>query len=196
MNDKADPRTTQNLVEAILFWKGEPLTAKEIAKILKSDEATVKLALEALAVSLKDRGIVLQETRGDQAQYSLGTCPEASQLIEGVTKEELSKDLGKASLETLSIILYKGPVKRSEIDNVRGVNSSFILRNLLIRGLITKKPSPTDIRTSVYEASVELLSYLGVTSLEALPNFSLVKEELSDFYAKKEIPNINITNDN
>ena len=60
----------------------------------------------------------------------LGTSAEASTLIEKLTKEELNRDLGKASLETLSIIMYQGPIKRSQIDYIRGVNSTFILQKL------------------------------------------------------------------
>src|SRR5690606_24913972 len=129
--DSKDQHSEQidQLVEAILFWKGEPLTIKEISKIVKKPEEKIKESLIKLKENLKDRGIVLQEVSD---HYLLGTSVVASKLIEEVTKEELSKDLGKASLETLSIILYKSPVKRSEIDHIRGVNSSFILRNLLI----------------------------------------------------------------
>ena len=179
---------TDNIIEAILFWKGEPMTAKELAKITKLHEKEVAESLQRLKSALENRGVVLQELAGE---YSLGTSTEASQLIEEVTKEELSKDLGKASLETLSIILYKGPVRRSDIDHVRGVNSTFILRNLLIRGLITKKPSPTDSRTSIYEPSMELLSYLGVESLDKLPNFELVKTELENFHTGADSTPVN-----
>lgn len=177
------PGNLEQIVEAVLFWKGEPMTAKELAKISKADEGSIKSALADLKGNLAGRGIVLME-KGDQ--YSLVTHADASALIEAVTKEELSKDLGKASLETLSIILYKGPVKRSEIDYVRGVNSNFILRNLLIRGLIEKKQSPEDARASVYEASAELLSFLGISDVKSLPNFELVQEELRAFKAGTE----------
>ena len=68
----------------------------------------------------------------------LGTAPQMSATVETLTKEELMKDLGKAGLETISIILYKGPISRAEIDYIRGVQSNFILRNLLVRGLIEK----------------------------------------------------------
>ncbi|HEY1037525.1 MAG TPA: SMC-Scp complex subunit ScpB [Candidatus Paceibacterota bacterium] len=171
------------ILEAVLFWKGEPASTKELAKLVKADEAAVTAALANLKESLSERGVVLLEKN---SEYSLATCAEASALIEEVTKEELSKDLGKASLETLSIILYKGPVKRSEIDYVRGVNSNFILRNLLVRGLIEKKQSPDDARASVYQPSFELLSYIGVQSVESLPNFELVQEELRQFRANAE----------
>ncbi len=170
-------------VEAILFWKGEPMTIKELSKLLQQSEEAVDGAVHNLQAHLLNRGIILMKTGGE---IMLGTSPEASELIEKITKEELNKDLGKAALETLSVILYKGPVKRSEIDYIRGVNSTFILRNLLIRGLIDKKPAPDDQRASVYSASFELLSHLGVAEIKDLPNFDLVQEELKNFEASKE----------
>lgn len=170
-------------VEAILFWKGEPMTIKELSKMLQQNEDAVEGAVHNLQAHLLNRGIILMKTGNE---VMLGTSPEASELIEKITKEELSKDLGKAALETLSVILYKGPVKRSEIDYIRGVNSTFILRNLLVRGLIEKKPAPDDQRASVYSASFELLSHLGVAEIKDLPNFDLVQEELKNFEASKE----------
>jgi len=183
---------TMNLeqqVEAILFWKGEPVTLKELAKLLGAKEDEVRGAVHNLQAHLLNRGIILMKTGKEETkdeEVMLGTSPEASALIEKITKEELQKDLGKASLETLSIILYKGPVKRSDIDYIRGVNSTFILRNLLVRGLVDKKPSPTDSRTSVYSASFQLLSHLGVAEVKDLPNFELVQEELRNFHLNKD----------
>ncbi len=172
-------------LEALLFWKGEPMSLKELAKSLSEDESSISEALTKLEENLRTngRGLILQSIN---QEYSLGTTPEASALIEKLTKEELSRDLGRASLETLSIVLYKGPVKRSEIDYIRGVNSSFILRNLLIRGLIEKKPAPNDNRTSVYSTSFELLSFLGISKIEDLPNFALVQEEIARFNSDQE----------
>jgi segregation and condensation protein B len=176
-------------VEAILFWKGEPLTLTELSKLLSVTEAEVRTAVHNLQAHLLNRGIILMKTGKEETHdeaVMLGTSPEAGALIEKITKDELQKDLGKASLETLSIILYKGPVKRSDIDYIRGVNSTFILRNLLIRGLIDKKPAPHDARASVYSASFDLLSHLGVTEVKNLPNFELVQEELKNFQLSKE----------
>lgn len=189
----------EHSIEALLFWKGEPLSFREILKSLRSantsasangttseeiTEDRVHEALAELAGNLKGRGIILMANEGQE--YMLGTSTEASSLIEKLTKEELNKDLGKASLETLSIILYQGPVKRSEIDYVRGVNSTFILRNLLIRGLIEKKPAPDDARTSIYIPSFKLLSYLGVSEISKLPNFEAVKQEIEKFRNEAE----------
>jgi segregation and condensation protein B len=114
-------------------------------------------------------------------EYTLGTNPESAKLIEAARTEELSKDLGKAGLETLAIVLYQGPIRRSDIDYIRGVNSNFILRNLLIRGLIERKPDPKDSRASVYLASMELLRFLGLSHVEDLKDFEAVKEAIAQF---------------
>ena len=83
-----------------------------------------------LEQDLKGRGLSLVRT---DDEVMLGTAKEFSGLIEDLAKEELSRDLGKAGLETLSIVLYLGPITRADIDYIRGVNSQFILRALLIR---------------------------------------------------------------
>ncbi len=179
-------------IEAILFWKGEPMTIKDLSKALSVKDTDIFASLKTLEGHLESRGIVLlrKVDKNGSEEIMLGTSPKASELIEKLSKEELSKDLGKASLETLSIILYKGPVKRSEIDYIRGVNSTFILRNLLIRGLIEKKPAPDDSRASIYGASFELLSYLGVTSVDKLPNFNEVLDEIQKFKEEQKEPEI------
>ncbi|MBU3668558.1 MAG: SMC-Scp complex subunit ScpB [Candidatus Taylorbacteria bacterium] len=183
---------TMNLeqqVEAILFWKGEPVSIKELSKLLGKKDEEIDGAILNLQAHLLNRGIILMRTGSKETkdeEVMLGTSPAASELIEKITKDELKKDLGKAALETLAIILYKGPVKRSEIDYIRGVNSTFILRNLLIRGLIEKKPAPNDSRASLYSASFDLLSHLGVSEIKNLPNFDLVQEELRNFEASKD----------
>jgi segregation and condensation protein B len=108
-------------------------------------------------------------------EITLGTAPELSKLIEDLQKEELNKDLSKASLETLSIVLYKNGVSRAEIDYIRGVNSSFTLRALSVRGLVEKTMDAKDNRRYIYKPSFELLSFMGVKSVEELPEYAEVK---------------------
>ncbi|MDO8521298.1 MAG: SMC-Scp complex subunit ScpB, partial [bacterium] len=105
-------------ISAILFYRAEPMSVKELAGALKRPENDVREALTAVESAFTATGITLLR-KGDE--IALGTVPEASELIERITKEELSRDLSKAALETLSIVLYKGPITRSEIDYVRGV---------------------------------------------------------------------------
>jgi segregation and condensation protein B len=116
----------------------------------------------------------------------LVTRQEAAPLIEGLVKEELSRDLGKAGLETLSTVLYKGPISRRDIDYIRGVNSQFILRNLLVRGLIEKITDAKDERRFLYRPTFELLQSLGVSSVSDLPEYAKVQEELTALAKKEE----------
>lgn len=169
-------------LEAILFWKGEPMKLRKLAEMFSVTEEDVKLGIETLKQNLQNRGVSVIEK---EDEIMLATSPEFSEIIENLTKEELSKDLGKASLETLSIVLYQGPIKRSEIDYIRGVNSQFILRNLLVRGLIEKISDPKDARTFVYKPSFELLAHLGVKNIEELPEYEAVRKDIESF---KNIP--------
>lgn len=166
----------QQKLESILFYKNEPVALADLSAWLEVPESEVLEGLQALREALSGRGIVLLENRG---QYSLVTSPESSGLIEKVMKEELSKDLSSASLETLAVILYKAPVTRKEIEYIRGVNVSFSLRNLLLRGLIEKISSKLDERIYLYTPSVDALKYLGITRVEDLPGYSEIVREIN-----------------
>lgn len=167
-------------IEAYLFFKGEPVTIRDIAQDLKIDIDTVQSALEYLQQEhmQSKRGIVLVVYND---VVTLGTHPDVSDLITTLTKEELQKDLGKSALETLTIILYQGPITRSGIDHIRGVNSQFILRNLLMRGLVSRVPDPQDERSFVYTPSLEVLTHLGISSIDQLPDYAHVVESLKKF---------------
>ena len=162
-------------IEAILFAKGEPMSIKKLVSFLEvsSDEAIE--AINQLESNLSKRGIAL--VRKDD-EIMLGTNSELSSLIEKLYKEELVKDLSKASLETIAIILYKNGATRSEIDWIRGVNSSFILRNLLIRGLVEKITDTSDTRRFIYMPTFDLITFLGLSKIEDLPNYSEVRGQI------------------
>lgn len=168
--------TLEAQIEATLFWKAEPVTISELARILAQTEAEISQGLTTLSTQLGGRGLALVRT-GDEAM--LGTTSEVGDLIARLTKEELSRDLGKAGLETLTVILYRGSVSRAEIDYIRGVNSSFILRNLLIRGLVDKIPNPADARSFLYRPTFELFAWLGVKESAELPDYQQVMTELT-----------------
>ncbi len=165
-------------IEAILFWKDEPLSKKKLASILKKEITEINDAIIILEEKLKDRGFILIHK---DDEIILGTNPEISPIIEELTKDELNRDLGKAGLETLSIILYQGPITRGEIDYIRGVNSNFILRNLLVRGLIEKIVSPKDARSFMYRPTFELLQYIGISKIENIPDYHKIREEIENF---------------
>ncbi|MDR3558067.1 MAG: SMC-Scp complex subunit ScpB [Candidatus Pacebacteria bacterium] len=170
-------------IEAILFWKAEPVSIKKLASLLSTDDAKisedeVKAALIELEKNLVGRGVTLVQTDED---VMLGTAKELSPLIEQLTKDELSRDLGKAGLETLSIVLYQGPISRADIDYIRGVNSQFILRALLIRGLVERVENPADARSYLYKTTLDLLSHLGISKVTDLPEYEAVRKDIEAF---------------
>lgn len=157
-------------IEAILFIYGEPIEMKKMAQILKMEEKEIKTAVGLLENELRreERGLSLIK-EGDRIQLS--TKPELSGLLEDLTKQEFSEDLTPASLETLSIIAYAGPLTRAELEYIRGVNSSFILRNLLMRGLIDRFINPQRTNAYIYKIGFDLFKKLGISSLDDLPEY-------------------------
>jgi segregation and condensation protein B len=173
----------ENQIESILFYKNEPMSAKKLCDILEKSEAEVKEGLRSLQKNLENRGLSLLE---DSDTYMLATCNQSAELIERIAKEELSKDIGKAGLETLAIILYKGGVTRREIDYVRGVNSNFILRSLMARGLIERKEGKEDARVFTYQPTLALLAHLGLRAADELPEYNKVREEIGQLNKSEE----------
>lgn len=165
-------------IEGILFYASEPLTLTELSRICKTDIADIETALQKLVDTLAGRGIALVRA-GDT--IALMTSPLIAETIERMRKEELKKDIGKAGAETLAIIAYHGTATRSEIDFIRGVNSTFILRNLLIRGLIERIQNPHDQRSFVYRPTTALYAHLGITRKEELPQYADMMEEIARY---------------
>lgn len=163
-------------IEAILFARGEQMSLKELAKLFEVPEAEIKRNLTILEEMLKGRGVAIVRT---DTHVQLRTAPEASEILEELRKEELAGGIGKAGIETLAILLYKGPSTRSELEYIRGVNVGGILRTLLMRGLVTRAHSDADTRSYVYKPTTEALAHLGVTSKEDMPQYEELTKELA-----------------
>lgn len=173
--------TLSKKIEALLFYKAEPLTIKKISSLIEEKEENVKKALDILSNELNGRGISLIQY---EDEYTLASSKMASDLIEKIRKEELNRDLGKAGIETLSIIIYQGPVSRAEIDYIRGVNSQFIVRNLLMRGLVERVENDKDARSYLYKPSMELITHLGLTKIDDIPEYEEIRKKIN---AMKEV---------
>jgi segregation and condensation protein B len=164
------------LLEAILFFKAEPVKKQSLSGIMNIPVEDVGKLAERLAEALKNRGVRLLET---DDSLELRSAPEASEIIAGLLAEEETRDLSGAALETLSIVLYKGPISRSEVDYMRGVQSQAILRSLSIRGLIEKREDEKS-RKIFYNATTELLAHLGITKANELPEYSEIRKTLQE----------------
>lgn len=172
-------------LEALLFIHGDPLDEKKIGKILNVPTETIPALLAEYAEILKseERGLGLVQT-GGKAQ--LVTKPQFGPIAEQFMKEELSEELTPASVEALSLIAYLGPISRPRVDYIRGVNSSFILRSLLLRGLVDRASDPQHSSGFLYAPSAELLKHLGIGRSEELPDYEKFRVLLARFESQGE----------
>ncbi|MFZ2522563.1 MAG: SMC-Scp complex subunit ScpB [Minisyncoccia bacterium] len=183
-NEQMENAGLASKIEAILFYSGEPVELSFLVKILEMKREEILDALDKLRASLESRGVRLLE---QDEEYSLFTAPEYSKLIEKMIKEERERDLGRAGIETLSIIAYKGPVTKKEIEYIRGVNSQYALRNLLLRGLVERKASKEDERQVQYSVTLDTIRFLGLNKISDLPEYgeTIMKLE-SNLESEKE----------
>jgi segregation and condensation protein B len=160
-------------IEAILFYTAEPVKVSFLAKTLEVKIDVVKSALENLSESLKDRGV---KVLIHNEEVSLVTSPEHAELIEKIIKEERERELGRAGLETLTIVAYKGPISKKEVEYIRGVNSQYAIRNLLLRGLI-ERANGVDGKV-VYTVTSDTIRFLGLTKIADLPEYEVMSKNL------------------
>lgn len=161
-------------LEALLFLYGEPLSLKKIASLLSVSAKEAADVVAGLRVRLQERpGALTLFEHEDTVQ--LTTKSEHASLLQALLKSELHEALTPAALETLSIIVYAGPISRAEIDYIRGVNSSYTVRALALRGLIDRETDPARGNSFVYRASAELMRHLGVRTMSELPDYERLR---------------------
>lgn len=157
-------------LEAILFATAKPVARAQLKKQLAVSDEVFTQAIEEMKArfNTKNSGIHVLE---QDNKLQLITNPEMGEEVSAFLKKEASGPLTRPSLETLGVIAYRGPVTKPEIEQVRGVNCSLILRNLLIRGLIEEHQDSSRLQP-VYTVSVDFLKELGLHRVDELPEFS------------------------
>ncbi len=172
-------------IESLLLVSGRALSLSELAKILKSDKKLIKDSLNYLKNNYKEnkRGFNIVENNN---KFQLTSSAENSELIADFLKEDISGELTQASLEALTIIAYRQPITKEEIEKIRGVNCSLIIRNLLMRGLIEENFDKSK-QVSNYNVSLDFIRYLGISNVEELPDYEkLSKQENLENYLDKQ----------
>jgi segregation and condensation protein B len=169
--------TSLSKLEALLFISGEPVALIRLQELLAITETDLKTAVALLKeryAANSDGGLMLIEHAG---KVEMATKKELTTLVEAFTKSTLQDTLSKAALEVLSIIAYRNPIARSEIEAIRGVNCSYTIRALLIRGLIERQGNPEDARGYVYRPSFQFLEHLGLSRIEDLPDYGMLSTD-------------------
>ena len=188
----------KSLIESLLFVSPKPLSLKELVDFLKEDKAKIEEVLNQLVEEYNhsEKGIKIIE---NDKKYQMASSPENAKAVREFLQSEVSGELTPASLETLTIIAYRGPIKKSDLEKIRGINCSLILRNLLIRGLI-EEASEKEEDDKEYAVSLEFVKFLGINSVKDLPDYEkfhnnedidrllgkITLSEASDFEINKE----------
>ncbi len=172
---KTESKTVSS-IESLLFTHGEPISVARIVKILDVPERDIEDALEVLAERYRDPYSGLTLIRKGKG-VEIATRAENAEPVERLITADREESLGKATLEVLAIVAYRGPVTRAKIDAIRGVNCSFALRSLLLRGLVDRHPNPLDNREYEYAPSFRLLELLGIGTLAELPGYADLSHE-------------------
>lgn len=174
-------RTRQKqIVEALIIAAGEPITAAKIAEIvprLKPAQARALLAEIANDYTEQERGIEIWEVAGG---FQVRTRQDLSNYVRQLQKERPAR-LSRAALETLSVVAYKQPVTRAEIEHIRGVEVGPVMRSLVERDLVRiagHREVPG--RPMIYATTKRFLEVFGMKNLDDLPTLREIEELLPD----------------
>lgn len=156
-------------LESVLFVAVKPLAVKELAALTNVKAKEVEVALEEIFADYQnnERGLTLIKNNN---QYQLTTAGKNASLIKEFLKDEMSGELSQPSLEALTIIAYRGPIAKLDLDRIRGVNCSLIIRNLLLRGLIEEKFDKQK-NEHYYTVTHDFIRFLGLAGVENLPGY-------------------------
>ncbi|MFY0998843.1 SMC-Scp complex subunit ScpB [Streptococcus sp. AD045-1] len=181
-------------IEALLFVAGEDgLRVRQLAELLSMPPTGVTQSLEKLAEKYQkdeDSSLALLETSNT---YKIVTKQDFAELLREYSKAPINQSLSRAALETLSIIAYKQPITKVEVDEIRGVNSSGAISKLQIFDLIRENGKKEVLgRPNLYVTTDYFLDYMGINSLEELPiveETELIAEESQLFTERIEDEN-------
>jgi segregation and condensation protein B len=178
-NGTAEGRVdTKSLVESLLFVADHPATVEDLATALQVQSEDVELALETLRAEYQERGLRLQEQKG---RVQLVSAPEAGPYIERFLGLESSGRLSVAALETLSIVCYRQPITRAQIEAIRGVDSTSVLRSLIRRGIVEEVGRADTVGHPIlFGTTFELLQQFGLQSVHDLPDWEEISEQLEE----------------
>jgi len=154
-------------IEALLFVAGEPVTLEQLMRTLEVEQELVEEALRSLAQEYEGRGLRMQR-EGDEVQ--MVTAPDCAGYVERFLGLQFSGKLSTAALETLAIVAYRQPITRAQVEEIRGVNCEWVLRNLVARGLVEELGRLDRAgRPIIYGTTFEFLQYFGLSDLTELP---------------------------
>lgn len=168
----------KTICEALLFAAAEPLSTYQLSKLSGAgSESTVAETIEALQGEYKKREkpYTIHEISGG---YRLLTRPEFDTWVGKLRQKEQTDSLSQAAMETLAIVAYRQPVLRADIEDIRGVQSGYILRSLIEKSLVKVVGRSEELgRPLLYGTTDEFLDAFGLASVEELPSLEDLKTD-------------------
>ncbi|MDP2586415.1 MAG: SMC-Scp complex subunit ScpB [Candidatus Komeilibacteria bacterium] len=162
-------------LESILLVTSKPISQKKLAEVLAVKVKDLEPVIEELTAEYNQQGRGLRLlVNNDQLQ--LASAPENSELVKQYLKDDLTGELTDPSIETLTIIAYRQPISKAELEQIRGVNCSLIIRNLMIRGLVEAEYNKQRA-TTLYSVTLDFLKYLGLNKVNELPDFEKLNND-------------------
>lgn len=160
-------------LEAILFVSAKPWSVKRLAELTSASAEDVQAGITELVARLdaSASGVMVQRHGHD---VELVTRPEHADIVKQIVRSDAQGELTRASLETLTILAYRGPLTRPELEQIRGVHCSLILRNLMMRGLVEEKEDGR-LGQPTYAVTFDFMNHLGIPSVEALPDYESLR---------------------
>lgn len=168
-----DSLSLDRAIESILFVTARPVPVKRLTELCECQPEEIHEALNVLANRLKESGSALQ-VLVHAHEVELVTCGDVADIVRKTVKEEEQGELSRPALEALAVLAYRGPLTRPELEQIRGVQSSMILRNLLLRGLIEMQEDGP-LGQPTYQVSLPFLKQLGVEGVEGLPDYGALR---------------------
>ena len=162
-------------IESLLFVVAKPLPIKQLADLTKESEADIERVADELEAEYRETGRGMQIVKSSN-KYQMVSSPENAETVRSLVKDETTGEMSRPSLETLTIIAYRGPIAKSMLDRIRGVNCSLILRNLLIRGLVEAKQDKESDEV-YYTVTLDFLRHLGVNEAKELPDYEKLSRD-------------------
>lgn len=180
----------RHIIESLIFGSDEPLTIGQLIEILSSPEQTgprIRMKEEEIMSTIRElnaeyvragRSFRIINVAGG---FQFATMPDFAEWLGRLVKEKAKRKLSPATLETLSVVAYKQPVTKPEVEAIRGVNADYAIGKLLERGLITiVGRAATPGRPLLYGTTQDFLKHFGINDLSELPKPREIEEIMAD----------------
>ena len=168
-------KNNSSIVESILFATGKTIKYKEIMSFINIKEEELKEIISSIKEKYNkdDSGIHVLD---NNSKLQFVTNPDNGKVMQEYFADEITGELSRPSLETITIISYRQPISKEELEQIRGVNCSLILRNLLIRGFVESKSSQGGLLIN-YSTTTDFLRHLGIDSVKDLPDYEKLNSD-------------------